>query len=122
MKSSLKFLVMVNTSPWGSSRSGVALRFLRATLEAGHEVSALYFRGDGVYHAMPGRQADPGATDLSKGYASLAQSGQFQLLLCSAALSRRFEASADTFQAPWQAAGLARWVELLGESDRVVSF
>lgn len=113
---------MVNTSPWGSSRSGVALRFLRATLDAGHQVSALYFRGEGVYHAMPGRQTDPGAADTSSQFMELADAGQFQLLLCSAALSRRFDAPRDSLQSPWQASGLARWVELLDESDRVVSF
>lgn len=113
---------MVNTSPWGSSRSGVALRFLRAVVGAGHEVSAVYFRGDGVYHAMPGRQADPGAEDLSLAFAALAQSQDIDLLLCSAALTRRFAESRAGFEAPWQAAGLARWVELLQDSDRVVSF
>lgn len=100
----------------------MALRFLRATLDAGHKVSAVYFRGDGVYHAMPGQQADPGAEDLSMAFAALAQSQSIGLLLCSAALTRRFPARQASFESPWEPAGLARWVELLGESDRVVNF
>jgi len=113
---------MVNSSPWGSSRSGAALRFVRAALSAEHEVRAIYFRGDGVYHALHGDQADPGAEDLSAAFAWLAQSGNIDLLLCSAALSRRFPRTDEPPPAPWQSAGLARWVGLLHEIDRVVSF
>ncbi len=122
MKSSVKFLVMVNSSPWGSTRSGVALRFVRAALGADHELSAIYFRGDGVYHSLRGNQADPGAEDLATAFTDIAQSRNIDLLLCSAALSRRFPKTHEAPEAPWQSAGLARWVDLLHESDRVVSF
>lgn len=121
-KSSVKILLMVNTSPWGSSRSGVALRFLRAALARRHELSAIYFRADGVYHALPGRQADPGTEDLSTVYAELARAHHIELLLCSAAVTRRFSENATGFQDPWRVAGLARWVELLDQSERLVAF
>lgn len=123
---------MINSSPWGSSRSAVALRVLRALLESGATVVAVYFRGDGVYHALPGRQTDAGADKLHEAYESLALAHGFELLLCSAAGARRLgpefaaampvadEEAADT--APWREAGLARWAELLDDSDRLVSF
>lgn len=121
VKSSVKILVMVNSSPWGSGRSAVALRFVRAALDADHELSAIYFRGDGVYHAVPGQQADPGAEDLTNAFAKLAQSHGTELMLCTAALMRRFPNTHEV-SLPWRAAGLAQWVGLLEEADRVVSF
>ena len=113
---------MVNSSPWGSTRSLLALRFLRASLAADHTVSAVYFRGEGVYHGLAGRQSDPGAEDLPRAYQTLASDNNLNLLLCSAAVSRRFPTDFSGSSAPWQLAGLAQWVELLEQSDRVVTF
>ncbi len=114
---------MVHASPWGGSLAATALRFLRALLAAGHEVPAVYFRGDGVYHALPGRQTDAGADDLWRSYAELARAHDFELLLCSAAAARRLPTTgADALEPPWREAGLARGFELMAAAERVVSF
>jgi len=111
---------MVNSSPWGSSRSALALRLFRAALDAGETVTAVYFRGDGVYHGMVGQRVDKGAENLFDEFTALADTAQVPLLLCSAAVSRRLPTEQAQPAAPWSLAGLARWVELLDESDRVV--
>lgn len=119
----MKILLLVNASPWGGSLAATALRFLRAALAAGHEVPAVYFRGEGVYHALRGRRADPGTEDHWRAWDGLAREHDFDLLLCSAAAARRLPADqADGLEAPWREAGLAEGLGLIGQADRVVSF
>ena len=112
---------MVNASPWGASLGATALRFARAALAEGHTVPAVYFRGDGVYQAQSGRQADPGAESLAEAWADLARAHEAVLLLCASAGARRFP-EAQAFAPPWRLAGLAEWVHWLERTDRVVSF
>lgn len=110
-------------SPWGASRAATALRFARAVLAAGHELPAVYFRGDGVYHVLPGRQADPGAEDLHQAWTGLAAESHVDLWLCSAACARRLPPPEAGVTAPqWRETGLATWLECLAGADRVVAF
>ena len=117
----VKLLLMVNASPWGCSRSSLALRFLRASLEAGHEVLAVFFREDGIYTGLAGRQADRGADDLEAAYRSLAEAHGFELLLCSASSQRRLAAE-HVPSAPWREAGLGELMALEPAADRWVTF
>lgn len=116
-------LLMVTHGPWGASLAGVALRFLRAALAAGHDVPTVYFRGEGVYQAMPGRRADPGAADLHDAWLALAEAHGIDLMLCSADSARRLPADVmDGLAAPWREAGLAEGLARIGDADRVVTF
>lgn len=115
----MKLMLMVSASPWGQSRSMLALRLLRATVAAGHEVEAVFFREDGVYHALSGRQTDRGTVDLSRAYEELAEQGNFPLLLCSASAQRRLPAAAVP-DAPWREAGLAEFFTREAQADRCV--
>jgi sulfur relay protein TusD/DsrE len=115
----LKILVIVNESPWGSSLGVTALRLTRAIADRGEHISAVFFREDGVYHALPGRAVDHGTPGLVEAWQMLAGQGGFPLLLCSSASQRRFQ------QAPegsFREAGLAEMMELMTHSDRVVTF
>ena len=115
----MKILVIVNDSPWGSALPATALRLTRAVLSAGQAIEAVFFRGDGVYNALPGRGSGAGTPDLARQWAALSGSNAFPLLVCSAAAARRLDsAPGDGFRE----AGLAEVLERMAASDRVVSF
>lgn len=97
----------------------VALRLSRAMAADGHEIEAVYFRGDGVYNALPGRAADAGTPDLAVAWSSLAESGGFPLLLCSSAAARRLDSAPGQ---GFREAGLAELLERMAACDRVVTF
>ncbi len=119
----MNILLIVNASPWGSTLANTALRFARAALAAGTPVPAVYFQGDGVYNALPGRVTDAGATDLADGWAALAEDHDVDLLLCSSAAARRWSAKmAELVPAEFREAGLAELVGRLEDCPRVVSF
>ena len=115
----MKILIIVNESPWGSSLGVTALRLTRAMAARDEQISAVFFREDGVYHALPGRAVDNGTPGLADAWQMLAGQGGFPLLLCSSAAQRRFrQAPEGTFRE----AGLAEMMELMAGSDRVVTF
>lgn len=119
----MNILLIVNESPWGSSLANTAARFAAAVLADGHQISAVYFHGDGVYNALPGRETDAGAIDLAAEWGRLADRHGVELLLCSAAAARRLPRRVTEFlPAPFRDAGLAEMLDWAWRCDRVVSF
>lgn len=115
----MKVLVIVNESPWGATLPATALRLVRAMREDGVGIDAVFFRGDGVYNALPGRATDAGTPDLAAEWEELSRSGGIPMLLCSSATSRRL----DSAPGPgFREAGLAEVLECMAGCDRVVSF
>ena len=115
----MKILVIVNESPWGSSLGVTALRLVRAMVAGGEPVKAVFFREDGVYHAVPGRAVDSGTPCLCGAWQSMARTQGIPMLLCSSAAQRRLEKSPVE---GFREAGLAEVMELMALSDRVVTF
>ena len=114
----MKILVIVNESPWGSSLGLTALRLARALTAGGQSLAAVYFREEGVYHALAGA-ADAGTPLLRDAWLALSRDCAVPLLLCSSAVARRLEtAPCDGFRT----AGLAEVLELMAGCDRQVSF
>ncbi len=115
----MKILIIVNESPWGSSLGVTALRLVRAMVAGGNHIAAVFFREDGVYHAVPGRAGDSGTPCLTESWQSLALQKGIPMLLCSSAAQRRLEkAPAGAFRE----AGLAEVMELMARCDRLVTF
>jgi tRNA 2-thiouridine synthesizing protein D len=115
----VKILLIVNQGPWSGSLATTAQRIARALLGEGLEVAAVFFREDGVYHALAGRATDHGATDLTRGWLELARQHDFPLLLCSSAAQRRLEAG----PAPgFSEAGLVQVLDTMSTCERVVCF
>lgn len=114
----MKILLIVNEGPWGSALGMAALRLLRALLRKGVEIAAVYFRGDGVYHALRGRAHDADTPRTPQAWLDLAGPRGIPLLLCSADSQRRLEAPA---QGGFREAGLAEALELMAACDRIVS-
>lgn len=95
------------------------MRMVRALSTAGAQISAVFFREDGVYHALPGRAVDSGTPSLSEAWQTLGGQAAFPLLLCSSAAQRRLEHPPN---GGFREAGLAEVLELMVSSDRVVAF
>jgi sulfur relay (sulfurtransferase) complex TusBCD TusD component (DsrE family) len=115
----VKVLVIVNDSPWGSSLARSALRLSRAMLDGGQSLVAVYFRGEGIYNALPAEAADGGAVAMNQAWRALAAGTGIPLLLCASAVQRRFDSGAPE---GFREAGLAEVLERMSGADRVVSF
>ena len=96
-----------------------ALRLTRSLVADGMRLAAVFFREEGVYHALAGRVTDSGTPDLNDSWLELARTGGFPLLLCSSAAQRRLEVAPGN---GFREAGLAEIVEMMGSVDRVVTF
>lgn len=119
----MNILLIVNESPWASTLASTAQRFLLAALENGSQVPAVFFQGDGVYNALPGRACDGGADDLTRGWIEASRTHGVDLMLCSAAAARRWQdAVADAIPEPFREAGLGELIGQLEQCSRVVSF
>ena len=119
----MDILVIVNESPWGSSLATAALRFVRAAQHAGKRVAAVFFHGDGIYNALPGRASDDGLPSPVQDWCELAGQGNTELLLCSAASARRLAQSVvNDLPVEFREAGLVEMWDLAGRCDRIVTF
>lgn len=117
----MNIIVMVTSSPWGSSLSATALRFVDAACTAGHDVPAVYFRGDGVYNMLDGPMSDDSLPSMKQAWTKLAARHGIEILLCSSDTARRIPENCFGGGAATQA-GLARWWQLAAECERMVSF
>jgi len=119
----VKILLIVNTSPWASTRGQCALRFAGAAVRAGLTLAAVYFRDDGVYTALPSAATDAGSLDLCEAWQALGEDSGIDLMLCSAALARRLPEGALTgMGSRFRPAGLVELVTVMQACDRVVTF
>ncbi len=116
----MKCLIIVNESPWQTPLALCALRFARACQGSELQIAAVFFREDGVYNALAGTLADAGTPELSAAWLEVAARSGARLLLCSASSQRRLPANIDT--AGFEQTGLADMLELVHQSERVISF
>ena len=115
----MKFLVIVNDSPWGSGLALAACRFVRAARESGEQVSAVFFREDGIYNALEADAVDAGTTDLASAWTGLASTAGIRMLLCRSSWQRRLASQPSK---GFEESGLTEMIELMLQSDRVVTF
>lgn len=115
----MKFLVVVNESPWGSGLALAACRFVQAAIDSGIHIKAVFFREEGVYNALSGEATDALTPDLTAAWVELGSTASVRLLLCRSSRLRRIPA---TKISPFEDSGLTEMIELMLESDRVVTF
>lgn len=116
----MKFLLIVNQSPWGSELSSAALRLARAIFANGDQLTGVFFQGEGVYNAIGGTCSDQGTPELNSAWRELAGQNAIELILCSAAVQRRF--GDRVFDHPFRVAGLIEVFDMIDGNDRVVTF
>lgn len=119
----MKVLMTVSVSPWSSALSTTALRLAHAIVTEGASLDAVFFHGDGVYHALSSEASDAGLSSPQDAWLQFHQDHGVELLLCPAAAARRLPVSRlgsdiDSFRQ----AGLAHLLEAMTQSDRVVHF
>jgi sulfur relay protein TusD/DsrE len=116
----VKCLVIVNESPWQTGIAVCALRFVQAAEAAGLQVVAVFFREDGVFHALSGTTADAGTPELTSAWQQFASRSGARLLLCSASCQRRLPPASEA--AGFQQTGLADMLGWMLQSDKLVTF
>ena len=128
----MKFSLLVNEGPYQHQASDTAWHFARAAIEAGHEITRVFFYHDGVSEADANTapaQDDPSSPEP---WTVLAERGNFPLNVCVAAGARRGVLSADearrqhkpaaSLRNGFELVGLGVFVEGLINADRVITF
>lgn len=128
----MKFGVLVNEGPYQHQAADSAYQFVRAALDAGHEVFRVFFYHDGVHNGT--RLAVPPQDDRNvvERWSALAAEHELDLVLCVAAAQRRGLLDADEAKrhgkdvdniAPgFRISGLGQLIEAAVQSDRLVTF
>lgn len=128
----MKFAIQVNTSPYADNAGLDALYFIRAAVQAGHQILRVFFYKDGVYHAF--RYSAPPDDEINFGadWSNLAEQHGIDLVVCISAAQRRGLLCADEARrqgkadndlaAGFQIAGLGLWLEATLQADRVLVF
>ena len=85
----MKYVIQVNEGPYNHEASTSALNFVRAALDAGHEVFRVFFYHDGVNNGT--RHTTPPQDDLNivNTWSDLASKHELDLVVCVAAAQRR---------------------------------
>ena len=128
----MKFGVLVNEGPYQHQASDSAYQFVRAALDAGHEVFRVFFYHDGVHNGT--RLSAPPQDDRNvvERWSALAEERALDLVLCVAAAQRRglldadeakrHGKDADNIAPGFRISGLGQLIEAAVQSDRMVTF
>ncbi|WP_111978546.1 sulfurtransferase complex subunit TusD [Algibacillus agarilyticus] len=125
------FLLFI-TSPPSSQAALSAIKFAHAAISNHHQISAVFFYGDGVNNANALQAPPSDETNIPHEWQSIALKHNTQLLVCSAAAQRKgvltpSEADYHGLQghnlaAPFEIAGLGEYVQLQTQVTQVVQF
>ncbi|MGD8712350.1 MAG: sulfurtransferase complex subunit TusD [Thiohalophilus sp.] len=128
----MKFVIQVNEGPYNHEASTSALNFIRAALDAGHEVFRVFFYHDGVNNAT--RYTTPPQDDLHivNTWSELAEKHDLDLVVCVAAAQRRGIVDegeqerngkdGNNIAPGFRISGLGQLVEGCIQADRLVVF
>jgi len=127
----MKFAIALLAGPQDPAARS-ALRFARAVIAQGHQISHLFFYRDGVHLATELAVSPQDETDIHAEWREFIAQHQLDAVVCIAAALKRGildvdEASrwnkpgSNTGQ-PWELSGLGQWIEALQIADRAVTF
>ncbi|MPX90725.1 sulfurtransferase complex subunit TusD [Salinivibrio sp. VYel1] len=129
---SLQYVLVVTEPAYGSQMARTAYQFACAAIEAGHQVSKVFFYQDGVLNGMATTVPANDEFDMVTAWQTLARNHQVQLETCVAAALRRgvisdqeatqHELAQSTLAAGFSQAGLGALAEALLTADRVMQF
>ena len=130
--SPMKYAVQVNASPYASNAGLEAYWFIQAALQAGHQITRVFFYKEGIYHAL--RHATPPDDEIqfSRDWSALARRHGIDLAVCISAAQRRGLLCADEAKRQgkydsdvadgFRIAGLGQWLEATLQADRCIVF
>jgi tRNA 2-thiouridine synthesizing protein D len=128
----MKFAIQINSSPYHSNAGHTAYQFIRAALEAGHEIVRVFFYHEGIYHAF--QYAMPPDDEISQltRWTELARDYHIDLVVCISAAQRRGLLHSDEAKhigkqdndvaAGFRISGLGQLVEATLLADRFIVF
>jgi len=126
------FIIQVNGAAYSSSGSYNAYRFAKAALEAGHNISRVFFYQDGVFNTSSFNNPAADEFNLRSAWVALNTQYHTPLVNCvSAALRRGIISPTEACETggvnfnmrpPFEMAGLGELVTGIEKSDRLVSF
>jgi tRNA 2-thiouridine synthesizing protein D len=128
----MKFAIQVNEGPYNHQASVSALNFVRAAVDAGHEIFRVFFYHDGVNNGT--RYTTPPQDDINivKAWSELAEKHNMDLVVCVAAAQRRGIVDegeqerngkdGNNIAAGFRISGLGQLIEAGIQSDRLVVF
>jgi tRNA 2-thiouridine synthesizing protein D len=128
----MKFAIQVNEGPYNHESSVTALNFVRAAVDAGHEIFRVFFYHDGVNNGT--RYTTPPQDDINivKAWSELAEKHNMDLVVCVAAAQRRGIVDegeqerngkdGNNIAAGFRISGLGQLIEAGIQSDRLVVF
>lgn len=128
----MKIAVLVNEGPYQHQAADSAYQFVCAALQAGHEVSRVFFYHDGVHNGTRLTTPPQDERHMQKRWSALAEDKGLDLVLCVAACQRRGMVDegererngldASNIASGFRISGLGQLIEAGIESDRLVTF
>ncbi|WP_312935757.1 sulfurtransferase complex subunit TusD [Pseudomonas sp.] len=127
----MKFAIAV-FSPAHAPSSRRALRFAEAALQAGHDITRLFFYQEGVHSASANIVAPQDEADIAAQWRALIEQRQLDAVVCIAAALRRgvlnqeeaerYQRPAANLPSPWVLSGLGQLHEAAQSADRLICF
>ncbi len=128
----MKFSIQVSEGPYNHESSVTAINFVKAAVEAGHDIFRVFFYHDGVNNGT--NYATPPQDDMNiqKTWSELAAAHDIDLVVCVAAAQRRGivdegemtrnKKDGMNIMDGFRISGLGQLIEAGIESDRLVVF
>lgn len=123
----MRYSLLVTGPAYGTQQSASALLFAQALLAAGHQLSSVFFYGEGVHNANAFTSPASDEADIVRAWQKLQQEQGVALQVCIAAAMRRGvsqaqQDSADNLQPGFELSGLGALAEAALSCDRLVQF
>jgi len=128
----MKYAIQINSSPYHCTAGYTAYQFIKAALNARHEIYRVFFYQDGIYHALRFATPPDDERQLTKRWSALARDYQIDLVVCISAAHRRGLLHDDEavrqgkqdkdLAAGFRISGLGQLVEATLEADRFLVF
>ena len=128
----MKFSIQVSEGPYNHEASVTAINFIKAAVEAGHDIFRVFFYHDGVNNGTNFATPPQDDMNIQKTWSELAAAHDIDLVVCVAAAQRRGivdegemtrnKKSGMNIMDGFRISGLGQLIEAGIESDRLVTF
>lgn len=128
----MKFAIAVHGAPFSTEASATALRFVRAALDSGHQISRVFFYHDGVHSGSALAVAPQDEAEAVAGWVELSDAHQVELTVCISAAAkrglvdeaerRRLDLPGANLHPAFTLVGLGQLIDAIVTSDRFVTF
>ncbi len=128
----MKFSIQVSEGPYNHEASVTAINFVKAAVEAGHDIFRIFFYHDGVNNGTNFATPPQDDMNIQKTWSELAAAHDIDLVVCVAAAQRRGIVDQGEMERNkkdgmnimdgFRISGLGQLIEAGIESDRLVVF